>query len=463
MKILSSQIRELISNMLTMKNLITIIFSCLVMLVQAQTYKYKQQTIISGKIVKTTDVTKSWNQHFKTIDSLKLQLDVCKSITQTPPVIPPSNTANYYVSTNGNDANAGTIDSPFLTIQKAISIVAPEQIIQIRGGVYKTGNLIITKSGVAGKLIILENYPGESVKLDLSGASPDHGIYISGSFWKIKGLEITGYKQPLNGDYIATVFIENGTNNIFENLNIHHNQGCGIYLEKSANNNIILNCDFHHNYDALTPGYQGGNADGAHHCTYANTVNSFIGCRFYNNSDDGLDEFCGAGKLYVTNCWAFWNGYLEGTSQPSQDGCGFKIGGLNDAGGMGYTRIFKNCLSVQNKTRGFNDNHSVSSKDSISYSIAYDNRAEGFNLNNSNFVHVLLNNISLKNVYSNADLNSQTVQKNNSWNGYSPSDADFESIDATQLLRERKSDGSLPDITFLKVKTSSPLINIIKN
>ncbi|WP_302616058.1 hypothetical protein [uncultured Muribaculum sp.] len=40
------------------------------------------------------------------------------------------------------------------------------------------------------------------------------------------------------------------------------------------------------------------------------------------------------------------------------------------------------------------------------------------------------------------------------------SDTDFESLDASQLLSPRKDDGSLPDITFLKLRPGTqPYVN----
>src|SRR5581483_7507038 len=49
---------------------------------------------------------------------------------------------------------------------------------------------------------------------------------------------------------------------------------------------------------------------------------------------------------------------------------------------------------------------------------------------------------------------------NNSWTlPVTVSSADFTSLDATQLTSPRNADGSLPDITFMHLKTGSDLIN----
>ena len=46
------------------------------------------------------------------------------------------NAKEYYVATNGNDANSGSIDSPFATLARAQSEAAPGDIVYIRGGKY---------------------------------------------------------------------------------------------------------------------------------------------------------------------------------------------------------------------------------------------------------------------------------------------------------------------------------------
>ena len=54
----------------------------------------------------------------------------------------------YYVSASGSDSNNGTsLDSPFLTIQKAAGLTNPGDIVYVTNGTY--GPLSITRSGSA--------------------------------------------------------------------------------------------------------------------------------------------------------------------------------------------------------------------------------------------------------------------------------------------------------------------------
>ncbi|HBC32185.1 MAG TPA: hypothetical protein DC024_13210, partial [Clostridiales bacterium] len=53
--------------------------------------------------------------------------------------------SQVYVSTNGSDANSGTTDSPYLTIQKGVDSISENGTVYIANGVYNgTGNTNIT-------------------------------------------------------------------------------------------------------------------------------------------------------------------------------------------------------------------------------------------------------------------------------------------------------------------------------
>ncbi len=96
-----------------------------------------------------------------------------------------SYSATKYVATNGNDNNAGTINSPYLTITKAISAVNAGDTIIVRGGVYTlTTTITISKNGTSTHHYHLFAYQGERPVLDFSGmamSSSNYGIKLSGS------------------------------------------------------------------------------------------------------------------------------------------------------------------------------------------------------------------------------------------------------------------------------------------
>ncbi|MFL0770922.1 MAG: DUF1565 domain-containing protein, partial [Prochlorococcus sp.] len=70
---------------------------------------------------------------------------------------------NYYVATNGDDTNPGTLQAPFKTIQHAITKVKAGDTVQIRGGIYREKLLLEDINGTKDNPITFENYPNEEV------------------------------------------------------------------------------------------------------------------------------------------------------------------------------------------------------------------------------------------------------------------------------------------------------------
>jgi len=72
---------------------------------------------------------------------------------------------DYYVSPKGNDANSGTIEKPFATIQKAASIMKAGDVCYIREGIYHE-TVTPANSGTIEFPIRFKAYNGENVILD---------------------------------------------------------------------------------------------------------------------------------------------------------------------------------------------------------------------------------------------------------------------------------------------------------
>ncbi|WP_298369668.1 T9SS type A sorting domain-containing protein [uncultured Lutibacter sp.] len=71
---------------------------------------------------------------------------------------------NIYVATNGDDTNNGTINSPFKTFSKAISVMSAGDVCIIREGVYEE-ELSINKNGSAGNYLTFKAADGETVEI----------------------------------------------------------------------------------------------------------------------------------------------------------------------------------------------------------------------------------------------------------------------------------------------------------
>lgn len=63
----------------------------------------------------------------------------------------------YYVATNGNDSNPGTIDQPWRTIQMAMTSASAGSTVNIRSGTYNE-RLTVNVSGTAGNYITFQPY-----------------------------------------------------------------------------------------------------------------------------------------------------------------------------------------------------------------------------------------------------------------------------------------------------------------
>lgn len=408
-----------------------------------------------------------------------VSLNIAAAGPITPKNLTIASSPRYYVATNGNDLNPGTIDLPFLTWAKAWSVVEAGDTVYIRGGIYypdptKASSVILTgKSGLPGKYIRFFAYPGETPVLDCSNVTHVGnivGIRFIGDYCYFKGIEITGIVQPINpstghGYFCMGFYANNSSNNIFRDLNIHHNGGTGLHIQGTSCNNLIINSDFHNNYDPYTYSsngvpYPGGNADGLSIGSIPNGCrNTVSGCRFWWNSDDGIDLINNEGIVTIQNTWSFWNGYQPGTFISSGDGAGYKLGGTSGIMDNDFQRIIKNCVAYDNRKKGF-DQNGANVLMAVYNNTSYKNGHNGFDLSLYPLLrHVVKNNIAYANLRSQCVLSQESDHTNNSWNGFSVTDSDFLSIVATGIDGARMTDGSLPDISFLKLAITSGLIN----
>ncbi len=363
--------------------------------------------------------------------------------------------AQIYVSTAGNDTSAGTLGAPLKTISKALSLVVSGDTVYVRGGRYALTTTISTpKSGASGSMIYLFAYPQERPFLDFSAmavSSSNRGINLNKNYWYIKGFDI--WKAGDNGMIIS------GSNNIVENCSFSENGDTGLQLGGGASNNKIINCDSYYNVDPSQ-----GNADGFSPKLDVGTGNYFYGCRSWQNSDDGWDGYMRPSDNVTTtleHCWTFHNGYLKSGAVSSGNGNGFKMGGgdNSNADSLRHNMILKDCLSFDNKVKGYDQNNNRGSMTLLNCT-AFRN-GTNFNISAGLKTGSVL---TVKNCVSAGtgavSLLSSAVQATNSWMPpISVSNADFISVDTAGVTGPRKPDGSLPDVAFMHLASGSKLID----
>jgi hypothetical protein len=103
--------------------------------------------------------------------------------------------ATYYVSTTGNDANPGTVSSPWRTIQHAANTAMAGATVYVMGGTYHE-SVSFPNSGRPGQLIRFESYPGQTALISGSGLS------CCTSNPALSGNETQGLVNIVNGSYI---------------------------------------------------------------------------------------------------------------------------------------------------------------------------------------------------------------------------------------------------------------------
>ena len=109
------------------------------------------------------------NIAFGGIVSSFLLSSTCAVTAPTAAVTAPTEGNAYYVAVDGSNANAGTIDKPFATLDYAAGKVAPGDTVFLRGGIYRIDREVkLSKSGTASDRIIYQAYQNEKPILDMS-------------------------------------------------------------------------------------------------------------------------------------------------------------------------------------------------------------------------------------------------------------------------------------------------------
>lgn len=423
----------------------------------------------------------------------------------------------YYVATNGSDMNNGrTLSTPYATVAKGLSMLkGAGDTLFIRGGVYmQTGFLGIGASGTRGRNVCVWAYPpdyesGNHPILDYRNVvlpSPTNYscISITGrQYVHIKGLTVRNLFQRRTGGYLPQGFSAvNCANITFENCTAHDISGRGFWYFSGAWNawdganapfqsdtTYFVNCDAYNLCDSLssTPGNA---ADGFKVGGYLGNVIYFYGCRAWNYTDDGFDPSGPATRIFES-CWATSTKKYVGTGM-MVEGNGFKTAAMWNSqasyinSGTNYVQI-RNCIAAYCHGIGFYNNLEPGLQNNALYqnNTAYRNHT-GFAdiITNVTRTSKYYNNIAIystsrgqgfdplyevaiyyPNVYPSATNNWVADGGSQNWPGwkynpaFSVTNDDFISIDSSQIRLPRKPDGSLPDITFLRLAPGSDLID----
>lgn len=401
----------------------------------------------------------------------------------------PLSAATFYVATSGKDQNSGSGDAPFATIQKAQTAASPGDTVIIRGGTYrmteehiadrsrgKARVQFLTKSGEPDKPIRYWAAEGEQPVFDFSSVKPAKlrvtAFEVSGSWIHLKGLTVTGVQVTIKGHTQSICFDNEGNHNVFEQLTMRDGQAIGFWLGRGSDN-LVLNCDAYRNHDYTSEDGRGGNVDGfGFHVPKGSVRNVFRGCRAWFNSDDGFDFIWTEEPVTVENCWAFYNGF-DPKFKSLADGNGFKAGGYARRPESELPKpiprhVVRQSLAVRNKAYGFYANHHPGGIDLIN-NTGFRNRVNfnllGRNIADTNDVpgygHKLLNNLGYRGGSEIANINESACEMaGNSFQlPVKVTDEDFAGLEESDLIKPRKANGDLPDVSLLHLVKDSDLID----
>ncbi|MBP2631360.1 MAG: hypothetical protein H6Q70_1988 [Firmicutes bacterium] len=236
----------------------------------------------------------------------------------------------------------------YAELKSKVAAAVSGDIIYIGASITCTAQIVLKGSGIT-----LTAKSGVTPVLDFSAISNINsgstgiGIYVTGSNNTISGLIVQ--KAGDNGLKIE------GAGNTVQNCIFRYNGDTGLQISKvTAKKNTIKYCDSYRNCDKATGGE---NADGFACKLSAGTGNSFIGCRAFQNSDDGWDSYDMNNDVTYTDCITWHNGDASITTYAG-NGNGFKLGSKGAKGKRTMTR----CIAWDTKysgKKGFDQNNGI--------------------------------------------------------------------------------------------------------
>jgi hypothetical protein len=372
--------------------------------------------------------------------------DISLSKTSAPaPTTAPTHSLiynTYYVTTNGNDNNTGTEESPWLTITKATNTLVAGDTVLIKEGTYNE-NVLIKNSGSPGKIITFTAYPGDSVTIDGKGLSVDMYdglVQIPGSSYvKLSGLRVinsgfTGImvgrdyetnalpsniileKNYISNTAASAIFVENGKNIIIDGNEITKCQTMGGLSQQAGETISLVNVDgfeirnnklYQNNFESIDA--KEGSSNG----------------KIYNN-DISQHESAG---IYV-DAWSGNSHDIEIFSNKVHDGRASGRGialAIENGGSLNNVKVYNNVIYGNAATgidlawysKGTIDNISITSNTVYNNGLI-DSWGGGISVDYSAATNVIIRNniVSKNNHYSIRSKNTNAVIDHNLIDGY---------------------------------------------
>lgn len=150
----------------------------------------------------------------------------------------------YFVATNGNDANDGTIDKPIKTINIAINMTKEGDTVYVREGVYNQ-KVVIQQKGTAKKHISIKAYKGEKPVISGEGIAVTSStalILVSeAKFVNVEGFEVRNLITNTPWTEANGITVNAGSSSInIKNNHVHHIQSQVLLTEGRGAHAILV-------------------------------------------------------------------------------------------------------------------------------------------------------------------------------------------------------------------------------
>jgi uncharacterized repeat protein (TIGR02543 family) len=402
--------------------------------------------------------------------------------------------ATYFVATNGNDSNPGTIEQPWLNLLVSFRKLNAGDTLYIRDGIYYTTGIGINSSGIGAvkngtseNPIVVSRYQNEVPIIDRSiGTTTGTVMFIQNlNYWKFFGIIFQNSHQFDNK--VAEGVVNFMSRHLTFEQCIVRNVTQG-FRSSSSDYIYYINCDVYNAVNTIAVGDklpgtagQGFSIEGP--TANPNDVNGIYyewmwghhlieGCRIWDIANSGY-SLTYNGRAHINNSWAYnvhnrsFLTSFQSYEQPSD------------------TFIVTNSIALYPNRKGFvNNNNSHLHSSNIKW---YNNiviRNQGIEANgtviaaNSAFKLdmrenlgiasiIIRNNVDYQsnNSYASSGTQYNLIKTNNTFDiPLTLTDADFvgpmdEQSLVAAMLAPRKADGSLPDFTNLWPSETSQLRN----
>ncbi|MDH4079253.1 MAG: right-handed parallel beta-helix repeat-containing protein [Nitrospira sp.] len=226
----------------------------------------------------------------------------------------PAQGASYYVATNGSDSNPGTLNQPFKSFKKGVSLLQPGDTLYIRGGTY-TEQMDFQGPNISGTStgwIRIAGYPGEIVISQYASGK-------TGGYGPIKARGNRGYfifenliLDGVNGADATGWALRDGNHHfILRNLEIKNFKTTGLFI--IGNDIQVLNCKIHDS--VVDPPPRSSRRYGIYFSMGDNVV--IDGIEIYNQPGGGITVFPGpVHKAIIRNNVIHHNNIMENSSVP---------------------------------------------------------------------------------------------------------------------------------------------------